>query len=86
MTLTRITIAELLANDFNRTRLACIRADEESSPVSALSRYRRTARYSQAPPIVVAYDGTILDGCHRVLVAAFAGQTDIAAERHTLAE
>lgn len=77
----RITIAELLAVKFNRTRLEQIRHSEENHTTSALNRYKRMT--TSAPPIIVDHDGTVLDGLHRLAVAMDAGQTDIAAQRHT---
>ena len=77
MTITRVIIAELLAVEFNRTRLEQIRHSETNHTTSALNRYKRMS--TPAPPITIAHDGTVLDGLHRLAVAADAGLTHIEA-------
>jgi len=78
----KITIAELLSVPFNRTRLDAIRHNEEHCGTSTLWRYRRMIQRSTPPPIVLGADGlTVVDGLHRLQIAAERGQETIEAIR-----
>ena len=77
MTSENVSISDLLTHPSNVSRLAALIHNEQHNPVSALHRYARMT--TPAPPITIAPDGTVLDGCHRLAVAAMAGHTHIEA-------
>ncbi len=68
----RVPLTEILAYGDNGARVYKTQA-------ATVARYIRMAETTQPPPVVLAHDGTLLDGCHRVAAALARGAHDIVA-------